>query len=136
MTTATSCGTTRWRGGPANCRPLIPASYPGQGAQERSVPVKKGGIADAPDGGHNSHAGAPLEGAAVALPEDAPACGEDAERALLPSPLDRLPLPFTLAAAELPVAPFPEAPLPEVPAAAAPVIAAVDVGLPVTAELA
>jgi hypothetical protein len=105
---------------------------PGQGAQERSVPVTKGWIAAAPDGGHSNHAGAPLEGAAVALPEDPPepARGDDAERTLLPSPPDRV-LPVPPAGAVLPVAPVPEVPAPEDPAPAAPFVAAVDVGLAV-----
>jgi hypothetical protein len=96
-----------------NFRALTPASDRGQGAQERSVPVTKGGIADAPDGGHNSHAGAPLEGAAVALPEDPPepACDDDPERMELPSPLDRVLLPVPPADAVPPVAPVPEDPV-------------------------
>jgi hypothetical protein len=32
----------------------------------------KGCIPEAPDGGHSTHAGAPPEGAVVALPEDPP----------------------------------------------------------------
>ena len=43
-----------------------------QGAQERSVPARKGCIPEAPDGGHSTHAGALLDGAVVALPEDPP----------------------------------------------------------------
>jgi hypothetical protein len=72
-----------------------------QGAQERSVPARKGCIPDAPEGGHSTHAGALLEGAVVALPEDPPeAAREDDGDPLMPGVLDRLP-----------EAPPPEAPL-------------------------
>jgi hypothetical protein len=43
-----------------------------QGAQERSVPARKGCIPEAPDGGHSTHPGAALEGAVAALPDDPP----------------------------------------------------------------
>jgi hypothetical protein len=36
------------------------------------VPARKGCIPEAPDGWHNTHAGALLDGAVVALPEDPP----------------------------------------------------------------
>jgi hypothetical protein len=48
-----------------------------QGAQERSVPARKGCIPEAPDGGHSTHPGTPLEGAVVALPEDPPAVARE-----------------------------------------------------------
>jgi hypothetical protein len=40
------------------------------------VPATKAGIPEAPEGGHSTHAGAPLDGAVTALPEDPPP-GED-----------------------------------------------------------
>jgi hypothetical protein len=43
------------------------------------VPVTNGSIPEAPEGGQSTHAGIPLEGAAVALPDDPPGFLEDAE---------------------------------------------------------
>jgi hypothetical protein len=43
-----------------------------QGAQEMSVPVRKGGSPRAPDGGHSSHAGTLPEPEPVALAADPP----------------------------------------------------------------
>ena len=53
------------------------------------VPVTNGSIPGAPDGGHNSHAGTLLEGAAVAVPDDPPE--EDDVDPLLPDALDPAP---------------------------------------------
>jgi hypothetical protein len=105
----------------------------GQGAQERSVPVTKGCIPNAPTGGHKTHPGAPLEGAVVALPEDPPepARDDDVERVVLPTPLDRVPPPVPPTDAAPPVVPVPEAPVP-----AAPVVAGAKVELVVAAGLA
>jgi len=63
-----------------------------QGAHERSVPVRNGCSPDAPEGGHSTHAGAPLEGAVVAVPEDPPevAREDDVDPAVL-NVLERLP---------------------------------------------
>jgi hypothetical protein len=79
--------------------------------------VTKGCTPNAPDGGHNTQAGAALEGAPVALPEDPrePAGDDDADR-VLPAPLDWA---FTF--------PPPGAVPPDAPAPAAPVVAAVEV---------
>ena len=53
------------------------------------VPVTNGSIPGAPDGGHSSHAGTLLEGAAVAVPDDPPE--EDDVDPLLPEALDPVP---------------------------------------------
>jgi hypothetical protein len=73
----------------------------GQGAQERSVPVKSGWSPDASEGGHSTQAGAPLGGAVVAVAEDpleigpegdvAPAVPIMLERAAEPPPPDAAP---------------------------------------------
>ena len=63
-----------------------------QGVQERSVPDRKGCIPEAPEGGHRTHAGTPLDGAVVALPEDPPeAAREDDVAPTLPGVADRMP---------------------------------------------
>ena len=41
------------------------------------VPARKGCIPEAPDGWHSTHAGALLDGAVVALPEDPPAAARE-----------------------------------------------------------
>jgi hypothetical protein len=117
------------------------------------VPVTKGCIANAPDGGHNNHPGALLDGAAVALPEDPPepGCDDDVEPAVLPTPLDRVVPPIPPADAgppvapalvvpvpvvPVPVVPVPVVPVPVVPVPAAPVVAGANVELAVAAGLA
>jgi hypothetical protein len=56
------------------------------------VPAKKGASPKAPDGGHSTHAGAPLEGAAAAAPEDPPEVARDDDvETGLPEPLEALP---------------------------------------------
>jgi hypothetical protein len=55
------------------------------------VPVTNGSIPGAPDGGHSSHAGTLLEGAAVAAPDDPPE--GVALDPLLPTALDPVPAP-------------------------------------------
>ena len=56
------------------------------------MPARNGCSPEAPDGGHSAHAGTPLEGAVVALPEDPPeAPREDEVVPMLPGVLDRLP---------------------------------------------
>jgi hypothetical protein len=82
-----------------------------QGAQERFVPPRKGCIPEDPEGGHSTHAGALLEGAAVALPEDPPEAARDEVVPALRRLLDWLP-----------VVPPVEPPLPADPAAALPVV--------------
>jgi hypothetical protein len=86
------------------------------------VPVTNGSIPEAPGGGHSSHAGTLLEGAAVALPDDPPE--EDEVDPLLRDELDPAP----------PVPP-PVGEAPDVAAAAAEV-ARVPFGVVVVAELA
>ena len=49
----------------------------------------KGCIPEAPDGGHSTHAGMPLDGAVTALPEDPPEAAR--EDAVVPGVLDRPP---------------------------------------------
>jgi hypothetical protein len=52
----------------------------------------KGCIPEAPDGGHSTHAGMPLDGAVTALPEDPPeAAREDDVDPVMPDVPDRLP---------------------------------------------
>ena len=52
----------------------------------------KGCIPEAPDGGHSTHAGMPLDGAVTALPEDPPeAAREDDVAPVLPGVFDRPP---------------------------------------------
>jgi hypothetical protein len=82
-----------------------------QGAQERLVPARKGCIPEDPDGGHSTHAGALLEGAAVALPEDPPEAARDEVVPALRRLLDWLP-----------VVPPVEPPLPADPVAEPPVV--------------
>jgi hypothetical protein len=60
-----------------------------QGAQERFVPVTKGSVPEAPDGGHNSQAGTLLDAVPVALADDPPEFGDDEEPARgVPDALD------------------------------------------------
>jgi hypothetical protein len=49
----------------------------------------KGCIPEAPEGGHSTHAGMPLDGAVTALPEDPPEAAR--EDAVVPGVLDRPP---------------------------------------------
>ena len=72
------------------------------------VPVRKGCIPAAPEGSHSTHAGALLEGAVTALPEDPlEAARVDDVVAVLPGALDRPPE----APPEVPPDAPPEAPL-------------------------
>jgi hypothetical protein len=86
------------------------------------VPVTNGSIPGAPDGGHSSHAGTLLEGAAVAVPDDPPE--EDDVDPLLPEALDPVPAappPDPEPVAEPPdVDPLPPGALDPVPAAPPP----------------
>ena len=80
--------------------------------------MTNGSIPGAPDGGHSSHAGTLLEGAAVAAPDDPP---EEDDDPLLPTALDPVP-------EAPPPDPEPVAEAPDVdPVAAVPVAAAAEV---------
>jgi hypothetical protein len=58
------------------------------------VPARKGCIPEAPDGWHSTHAGALLDGAVVALPEDPPEAAPEDDVVLdrLPEPPPEAPL--------------------------------------------
>ena len=70
---------------------VLAAVFGCQGAQERSVPAKKGCSPNAPEGGHSTQAGTPLDVAPVALPEPPePARAEEADP-VLPVTIERAP---------------------------------------------
>ena len=73
------------------CPVSLAAGFGCQGAQERSVPAKNGCSPNAPEGGHSTQAGTPLDVAPVALPEPPePARAEEADP-VLPVTIERAP---------------------------------------------
>ena len=99
-----------------------------QGAQDRLVPVTKGCIPEAPDGGHSSQSGTLLEVAATPVPDAPPDVAGDDDVDLAPlDALDRVPVaPPADAEPVVEVLPVVEVPVVDPVAAALVVAAGVD----------